>query len=326
LARPLAALERSGAAVTRVPCAADGTTDPDDIMAAVRSHTALVALTHASNVLGTVLPVAEVGPRLRELGIPLLVDAAQTAGSFPIDVEAMGISLLAVSSHKGLLGPQGVGALYLAPKLEIGTLIEGGTGSLSESLEQPAGCPERFESGTPNSPGIAGLGAGIAVVERTGVAAIGAREDVLARRLRRGLSDLPGLRLYGPAATAATPPVAADNAMRQPGASASGHGGPPVPDSPPAVAPIVSLAIKGLGSGEVARILDKEFDIAVRAGLHCAPEAHRVAGTLSTGLIRLSVGHATTEAEVDAAIEALTEITVKPSAYWLTEWEKHHAR
>jgi selenocysteine lyase/cysteine desulfurase len=326
LARPLAALERSGVAVTRVPCTTDGATDPDDILAAVRPDTALVALTHASNVLGTVLPIAEVGPRLRELRIPLLVDSAQTAGTFPIDVEAMGISLLAISGHKGLLGPQGVGALYLAPELEVGTLIEGGTGSLSESLEQPPGCPERFESGTPNSPGIAGLGAGIAVVEKTGVAAVGAREDALARRLRRGLADLPGLRLYGPAVTAPLPSAAPEHGARQPGAAARENEQHPVQDSPPAIAPIVSLAIEGLGSGEVARILDKEFDIAVRAGLHCAPEAHRVAGTLATGLVRLSVGHATTEAEIDAAVEALTEITTKPSAYWLTEWEKHHAR
>jgi selenocysteine lyase/cysteine desulfurase len=303
LARPLAALERQGVAVTRVPCSADGTTDPDDILAAVRPDTALVAMTHASNVLGTVLPIAEVGPRLRELGIPLLVDSAQTAGSFPIDVEEMGISLLAISGHKGLLGPQGVGALYLAPGLEVGTLIEGGTGSLSESLDQPAACPERFESGTPNSPGIAGLGAGIAVIARTGAAAIGAREDTLARRLRASLSPLPGVRMYGPES-----------------------GQHPVSDATPAVAPIVSLTVEGLGSGQVARILDREFDIAVRAGLHCAPDAHRVAGTLDTGLVRLSIGYTTTVADVDSAVEALTEIASKPSTYWLTEWEWRHAR
>ncbi|MFH0915620.1 MAG: aminotransferase class V-fold PLP-dependent enzyme [bacterium] len=296
VARPLSALTRSGVEVTRVPCSSDGATDPDDILAAVRPHTALVVLTHASNVLGTILPVAQVGPRLRERGVPLLVDAAQTAGSFPIDVEAMGISLLAVSGHKGLLGPQGVGALYISPHLQLGTLVEGGTGSRSESLEQPTVCPDRFEAGTPNSPGIAGLGAGIEVVNREGVSARGARERTLARRLRDRLSTLDGLRLHGPS-------------------------DPVVP-----TAPIISLAIEGLASSEVAHVLDKEFDIAVRAGLHCAPEAHRVAGTLDTGLVRLSVGHATTEAEVDAAAEALIEIANKPATYWLAEWEGHHAR
>ena len=295
VARPLYALASGGVEVTRVPCTSDGVTDPDDILAAVRRDTALVVLTHASNVLGTVLPIAEVGPRLRERGVPLLVDAAQTAGSTLIDVEAFGISLLAVSGHKGLLGPQGVGALYVAPDLRLGTLVEGGTGSRSESLEQPAACPDRFEAGTPNSPGIAGLRAGIEVVKREGVAARGARERALAHRLRDRLRDVDLIRLYGP-------------------------GDPTVP-----TVPILSLAIEGLASSEVARILDKEFDVAVRAGLHCAPEAHRVAGTLEAGLVRLSVGHATTEAEVDTVAEALVEIASKPANYWLKEWERHYA-
>ena len=296
VARPLAALAAAGVEVTRVPCSSDGVTDPDDVLAAVRPDTALVVLNHASNVLGTVLPVAEIGPRLRERGVPLLVDAAQTAGSFPIDVEAMGIGLLALSGHKGLLGPQGVGALYISPDLLLGTLVEGGTGSRSESLEQPTTCPERFEAGTLNSPGIAGLGAGIGVVAGEGVTARGTRERALARRLRARLAGVEGLHLYGPA------------------------------DQWTPTAPIVSLAIEGLGSGQVAHILDKQFGIAARAGLHCAPEAHRVAGTLETGLVRLSIGHATTEAEVDAAAEALVNIASKPATYWLKEWEMQHAR
>jgi cysteine desulfurase family protein len=318
VARPLAALAKAGVEVTRVRCSSDGTTDPDDIIAALRHDTALVVLTHASNVLGTILPVAEVGPRLRERGIPFLVDAAQTAGIFPIDVEAMGITLLAVSGHKGLLGPQGVGALYLAPGLELATLIEGGTGSRSESLEQPTECPDRFEAGTPNSPGIAGLGAGIALLNRESVATRGARECALARRLRDRLADLDGVRLYGPAGTS----------MGGGQAAGAGLSAPPGACDPaiPAVAPIVSLAVEGLASSQVAHILDKEFDIAVRAGLHCAPEAHRVAGTLETGLVRLSVGHATTEAEVDAGAEAIIQIANKPATYWLTEWEMHYAR
>lgn len=295
VARPLATLERRGVAVTRVPCTPDGTTDPADILAAVRPETRLVVLTHASNVLGTLLPIAEVGLALKEWGIPLLVDSAQTAGCFPIDVEQMGISLLAISGHKGLLGPQGVGALYIAPGLELETLVEGGTGSRSESLEQPAETPDRYEAGTPNTPGIAGLAAGIEVLVREGVAAVGARELAMARRLRERLAQIEGIRLYGPA-----------------------NGTP--------AAPIVPLAVEAMASADVAHVLDREFHIAVRAGLHCAPEAHRVAGTLETGLVRLSIGHATTWADIDAAVEALTEITGKPAEHWLKNWEKMNVR
>ena len=309
VARPLATLEQQGLRVTRVACASDGTTDPDDILAAVTDDTVLVVLSHASNVLGTLLPIAEVGNRLQERNVPLLVDAAQTAGVFSIDVEAMGISLLAVSGHKGLLGPQGVGALYIAPGLRMGTLVEGGTGSRSESLVQPDVCPDRFESGTPNSPGIAGLGAGIEVVTREGVRARGLRKHSLAQQLRSALIDMPGVHLYGPASTPETL------------AAYAGTNG-----SEPLLAPIVSLSMEGLGSAPVARILDKEFDIAVRAGLHCAPEAHRVAGTLKTGLVRLSVGHTTTATEIDRAVEALSAIAARSPEYWLTQWEERHVR
>jgi selenocysteine lyase/cysteine desulfurase len=307
VARPLAALQRRGVEVTQVPCTGDGVTDPADILAAVRPDTDLVVLSHASNVLGTVLPVGEVGPALRERGVPLLVDAAQTAGTFPIDVEAMGISLLAASGHKGLLGPQGVGLLYVAPDVELDTLVEGGTGSRSESLEQPSSCPDRFEAGTPNSPGIAGLGAGIRVVERDGVAESGRRQYELARRLAQALAGVDRIRVYGPWRGLSPAPDAAETW------------------SPP-TAPIISLAVEGLASAEVARILDKEFQIAVRAGLHCAPEAHRVAGTLQEGLVRLSVGHTTTEAEVAEAAGAPIEIADSPAHYWPTEWEAHNAQ
>ena len=323
VARPLAMLARRGVEITRVPCGSDGSTDPEDILAAVRPDTALVALTHASNVLGTVLPVAEIGPRLRERGIPLLVDAAQTAGCFPIDVESMGISLLAVPGHKGLLGPQGVGILYVAPYMELETLFEGGTGSRSESLEQPSVCPDRFEAGTPNSPGIAGLGAGIRVVEREGAAESGRRQYDLARRLFRGLGGAESIRVFGPWTNLSSgSPPAADSGATVAGATTDPAGTAWIPP----VAPIVSLAVDGLTSAEVARILDKKFQIAVRAGLHCAPEAHRVAGTLEGGLVRLSIGHTTTDAEVAEAVAALLEIADRPARHWLTEWEGHYAQ
>ena len=281
--RPLVALARHGVTFTRVPCAADGNTDPDDILAAVTPATRLVALAHASNVLGTVLPVAEVGVALRERGVPLLVDAAQTAGSFPLDVEAMGIDLLALPGHKGLLGPQGVGVLYVGPQLRLNTLFEGGTGSESASPETPETLPDRYEAGTPNTPGIAGLRAGVELVLTQGVDVIGGRERALGDRLRRRLADIEGIRVAGPPA---------------------GRG----------AAPVVSVEVVGMSSAEAAFVMDRAFGIAVRAGLHCCPEAHRVAGTLEHGLVRCSIGHATTEADVDAAADALTEITAKIAA------------
>ena len=327
VARPLAVLAARGVDITRVPCSSDGSTDPEDVLAAVRPDTALVVLTHASNVLGTVLPVAEVGPRLRERGIPLLVDAAQTAGCFSIDVESMGISLLAASGHKGLLGPQGVGILYVAPDIELETLFEGGTGSRSESLEQPSMCPDRFEAGTPNSPGIAGLGAGIRWLEREGVAQSGRRQYELARLLFRRLDGADGIRVFGPWTNLSFEPfVAADTVAVVPAGATIDRADAPATDWSPPVAPIVSLAVDGLASAEVARVLDREFDIAVRAGLHCAPEAHRVAGTLEGGLVRLSIGHTTTEAEVTEAVAALLDIAGRPARHWLTEWEGHHAQ
>lgn len=278
--RPLETLKNQGVRVTEVPCSADGATDADDILAALRPDTRLVVLTHASNVLGTLLPIEEVGPALRERGVPLLVDASQTAGCRPLDVERMCIDLLALPGHKGLLGPQGVGVLYVGPDLALETLVEGGSGTDSASPDPPDELPDRYEAGTPNTPGIAGLAAGVGVVLGQGVETIAAREDAHAQRLRSALADIEGIRLYG----------------ARPGQPA---------------APVVSLAFRGLASAEAAFVLDRAFGIAARAGLHCAPAAHRVAGTLDTGLVRLSVGHATVSADIDAAIEACTEIAAK---------------
>jgi len=210
----------------------------------------------------------------------------------------MGITMLAVPGHKGLLGPQGVGILYLAQDIELGTLVEGGTGSVSESLEQPAMCPDRFESGTLNSPGIAGLGAAIGVVNHLGIERRGVAERRLAHSLRSRLRAIPGVRVFGPLSTG----------------------------SSELVAPIVSFSVEGLPSAQTARVLDGEFSIAARAGLHCAPEAHRIAGTLETGLVRLSIGHTTKQSEVDEAVEAVIQIAERPASYWVTDWEKQHAR
>lgn len=278
--RPLHSLAARGVAVSRVPCSSTGECDPEDVLAALRPDTRLVVLSHASNVLGTILPVAEVGPLLREREVPLLVDAAQTAGSLPLDVEGMGIDLLALPGHKGLLGPQGVGVLYVGPGMELETLMEGGAGGDSASAAPPAELPDRYEAGTANTPGIAGLAAGVELVLSEGVEGIGERERALAEHLRGNLRDVEGVKVYGP----------------------------PVGQR---AAPVVSMEVVGISSAEVAFILDRAFGIAVRAGLHCAPEAHRVAGTLESGLVRFSIGHATTQPEVEAAIEAVEEIVDK---------------
>jgi cysteine desulfurase/selenocysteine lyase len=278
--RPLAALAGRGVAVTRVPCSPDGSTDPEDILGAVGPHTRLVVLSTASNVLGTLLPVDEVGPALRERGVRLLVDAAQTAGSRPIDVGSMAIDLLALPGHKGLLGPQGVGALYVGPDVHLSTLMEGGAGSDSASLSPPEDLPDRYEAGTPNTPGIAGLGAGVDVVTARGVDRIGAEERRLADLLHEGFVDTEGVTVFGP---------------------------PPGTDR----APVLSIRFDGLPSAEAAFVLDRAFGIAVRAGLHCAPEAHAIAGSLEEGLVRFSIGHANTDGDVTNAIEAVRQIAAK---------------
>jgi len=211
------------------------------------------------------------------------LDAAQTAGSYPIDVEDWAVDLLAVPGHKGLLGPQGVGALYVGERAELETLVEGGTGGNSESEEQPQTLPDRYEAGTPNTPGIAGLSAGLDLILEEGAADIGRREEALADDLRRRLAEIEGVRLYGPGA--------GQNA-----------------------APVVAVSLPGMSSAEAAFILDRAYGIAVRSGLHCAPEAHRVAGTLHSGLVRFSLGYSNVQADVDAAVEAVNEIAAKTAA------------
>jgi cysteine desulfurase/selenocysteine lyase len=179
--RPLRALEKTGVELTVAPCASDGSLDPGEIGRAIRPNTRLIVLTHASNVVGTVLPVAAVGRIARSHGVPLLVDAAQSAGCYPIDVETMNIDLLAFSGHKSLFGPQGTGGLYIRPGLEsrLEPLKYGGTGSFSEHENQPDFLPDKYESGTPNTVGLAGLGAGVRFVMREGLGNIRKKEERL---------------------------------------------------------------------------------------------------------------------------------------------------
>lgn len=280
--RPLRSLEKAGVEVTVVPCAPDGSLDPGEVERALRPSTRLIVLTHASNVVGTVLPVAAVGAMARGRGVPLLVDAAQTAGGYPIDVEAMNIDLLAFSGHKGLLGPQGTGCLYIRPGLEswLEPLKHGGTGSYSEHESQPAFLPDKYESGTPNTVGLAGLGAGVRFIMREGLDGIRQKEQKLTGLLLTRLAAIPGVACYG-----------------------NGDPGERVA--------IVSFNISGMSASDVALQLEENFRIMCRPGLHCSPSAHRTLGTFPQGAVRLSPGHFHSVLDIEKTLEAVRQIARK---------------
>lgn len=276
VARPLEALKRErGITVSVVPASPDGSVDPAQVERAIRPETRLIAATHGSNVTGAVMPVEEIGAIARKKGVRFLVDAAQTAGNLPIDVEALGIDMLAFPGHKGLYGPQGTGGLYASPDIPLIPLIQGGTGSRSEQLEHPGERPEGFESGTPNTPGIAGLAAGVRFVRETGVGKIHRKEMHLAETVRSALSEMEGVTVYTPR-------------------------GPRLP--------VVAFNLAGLDSQEVAAILDAHYGIAVRAGYHCAALAHKSLGTEETGAVRASFGYFNEEKDAEALIIAIGEI------------------
>jgi cysteine desulfurase family protein len=275
--RPLHGLEKLDISHSQIPCSAKGELNPADILPHIRPNTKIIALVHASNVTGSLMPVIEVGKIAREHSILTLVDAAQTMGTIQVDPVNLGIDLLAGSGHKGLLGPMGTGFLYVRPGLELEPLWQGGTGTHSESLEQPETWPERFESGTCNAPGLAGLAEGIAEVQGLGPKAIAAHEQGLMENLSDGLSQLPGIIRYGP-------------------------------DDRRLCTGTFSFNLQKLDCSEVAHILDTAYGIAVRSGLHCAPAAHRTIGTFPHGTIRVSVGPYNNEEEIHTLIQALSEI------------------
>lgn len=261
--------------LTLVPPRPDGCIDPGDIRAAVTPRTALIVCTHASNVTGAIQPVAAIGQVAKATGVRYLIDGAQALGAMPVDVVALGCDLYAFPGHKSLLGPQGTGGLYIASGVGLFTLREGGTGSSSDNLLQPDELPERYEAGTLNLPGIAGLGAGCAYVQSR-LSQIMMHERELSQALYEGLSRIPGATLYSPKKEAAR-------------------------------AGIVSFNLGDLSSAQVADALARK-DIAVRGGLHCAPLAHRFLGTLRRGAVRASVGHANTFGEVERFLAAVREL------------------
>ncbi len=282
VARPLHFLRQQGVEVSIVECSPSGVLDPADVEKVVRKNTKALVVLHASNVTGTIMPVEQLGQIAANHGISFILDAAQTAGYLDIDVEKLHIDALAFTGHKGLYGPQGTGGLFVREGLEVIPLLQGGTGSKSESLEQPVDLPDRFESGTPNTPGIAGLAEGVRVITQKGLGEIRRHENLLLQRFIDGLEQLRQVQIYGPS----------DPAQR---------------------VPVVSLNIKDQDSSEIAFILDRVYGIACRSGLHCSPQAHKTIGTLKKGTVRFSFSMYNTIEEIDRTLHALEEIITEVS-------------
>ena len=280
--RPIRQLEAAGVEFDRIPCDGQGDLILEEMENLLRPNTRAIAMMHASNVCGTVLPIEKVGAFCHAHGLKFIVDCAQTAGVFPIHMEKMHIDALAFTGHKGLLGPQGIGGFILQEEMIalIDPLLSGGTGSISHTEEIPAFMPDRFEPGTMNLPGIMGLHAGLSWLEETGIDAIRNHELALTARFLSGLEKLEGeglIRIVG----------------RRDLECRTG---------------VVSIQTLTKELSQAAFELDAEYGIQTRVGLHCAPSAHTTLGTYPTGTIRFSFGWFNTEADVDAALSALEEI------------------
>ena len=273
-------LKQLGIDFDRVPCDAEGFLDLNAAEALLRPNTKLFVLNHASNVSGTVQDAKSVGMLCKLHNIPLVLDAAQSAGHIPVDFEKFSLSALTVPAHKGLLGPQGIGALLLAPEFaqKLSPLFAGGTGSMSDSEELPRYLPDRFEPGTPNLPGIYGWSASMDYVNQVGLAALREHEITLTKRFLDGLDGISGLRLVG-----------TRELSRRVG--------------------VIAVDFLRMDNAEAADRLEREYEILTRCGMHCAPSAHKALGTFPQGVVRFSVGYRTTEAEVDCALRAIKELT-----------------
>ena len=278
--RPLRKLEKQGIRLSIVPCTADGSLDVRDLEKALNSATRLVVMTHASNVVGTLLPITEIASIAHQMGALLLVDTAQTAGAIPINMSEMGIDLLAFTGHKELQGPPGSGGLVIADGIEVSQiepLICGGTGSRSESEEQPDDLPDKFESGTANLVGIAGLGAGLKWITDRGIGEIRDHMIKLSQTLIDGLSALPKVNISGTL-------------------------------DPERSVAIVSFTVTGKRVSEIGLRLDEEYGVLSRVGLHCAPAAHRTIGSFPEGTVRLAPGFFTTVDDVQKAIKSISKV------------------
>lgn len=279
--RPLNALAgQTGLKPEFLPCdSSTGLVDPDDFRRVIRPETKLIACVHVSNVTGTIQPIGEVARIAREHGIPCLIDAAQSVGHVPLDVRALGADFVAFPGHKGLLGPLGTGVLYIRPgaKDYLTTMKEGGTGTISEQPVQPSTMPDKFEIGSHNAIGLAGLSEGAAWVLQRGVDALRSHDEQLCRLFMELTDGAEGLTVYGPR----------DIAQR---------------------AGVFSVRAAGLSPSVLAEMLERKYGILTRPGVHCAPLAHKTIGTYPTGTTRLSLGAFTTDEHVRRAAAALIEI------------------
>ena len=282
--RPLHEMARQGVITwDRVDCDGQARIDPGRLARLMRPETKLVVMTHASNVFGRIQPVAAVGRMCRERGILLLLDAAQTAGSLPLDMQELKVDMLAFTGHKGLMGPTGTGGLILGPGVTVRSTRWGGTGVRSAEPGHPGELPYRLEAGTLNTVGIAGLEAGLDWVQARGLAAIRRHEKVLADRFLAGVADIEGLTCHAMSPDSAT--VLQEDQLA-----------------------VVSLTLADKDPATVGMFLDADHDIAVRTGLHCAPLAHKALGTDRSGTVRFSFGPFNTTEQVDQAVRALAAI------------------
>ncbi len=276
--RPLTHLrDRGWIEYDLIPFDERGLVDPADVVGAIRHNTKLVVICHASQVLGTVQPVAAIAAACAECGVPLLVDAAQSAGHVPVRLADWGVSVIAFTGHKALLGPSGIGGLVVSPTVSVTPTRFGGTGVDSASLVHTPSFPHRLEAGTSNLLGIIGLSEGLACLQSEGMEQAHRRQMALIRHLREGLAGLPGVTVYSP------PPREED-------------------------VPILTCNVGEVAPADVGAILDADYGIAVRTGLHCAPLVHRDRGTGQQGSVRFSLGHTTTEADIEAALRAMAAI------------------
>lgn len=275
--RPIKSLEKYGIENTIVECDKDGFLNPDDIKNAIKENTKLIVTTHASNVAGTIVDIKSVGEIAKDKNILYLVDASQTAGVYDINVKDINVDMIAAPGHKCLLGPQGTGILYIREDLNVDILKEGGTGSRSEDLFQPDLTPDKYESGTHNTPGIVGLNEGVKFILETGIDNIRAHEEELCQYMLDRLEEVPNIVIYGPK----------DSKKR---------------------AAVISINIPNIDSGEITFLLDSEYNIATRSGIHCAPLAHKTLGTIEQGAVRFSLGYFNTKKDIDEAVKALKEI------------------
>jgi cysteine desulfurase / selenocysteine lyase len=280
--RPLRRLEKAGINIHIAECNREGELDISTIKKLIDPSVRLVVINHASNVSGTILPVEEVASISHMFGIPVLVDASQSAGSIEIDMEKMGIDLLAFTGHKELLGPTGTGGLLINNNIDVSQiepLVCGGTGSRSEYEQQPEDLPDRYESGTANTAGIAGLSASLDWINVRGIPAVREHAEKMTIKLIEGLSDIKEVKVYG-----------VKNAEQS--------------------VPIVSFTIKDKTVSEVGFKLDEEFGILTRVGLHCAPAAHKTLGSFPEGTVRLSPNIFNTMEDIESTIEAVREVAL----------------